>query len=129
MSTELYWLTLTLLLTAVLWVPYVLNRFATVGVVASVVPPTTDLSPTADWAKRMGLAHKNAIENLVVFTGLVLVVHVTGRGDAVTAMASQIYFFARATHFVAFTFAIPVLRTVSFLVGFGCQLALATRLL
>ncbi len=67
-------LALNALLTAVLWVPYVLNRFLKVGVWTSIGNPTeADLAKQSDWAKRARSAHANAVENLVVFGALVLV--------------------------------------------------------
>jgi hypothetical protein len=35
MTAELYWLTLTALLTALMWVPYILNRIAVQGLMAA----------------------------------------------------------------------------------------------
>ena len=77
----------------------------------------------------MRRAHQNAIENLAVFAPLVLVLHATGISTPATATACVVYFYARAVHFVVFTFKIPVLRVVTFAFGFGAQMALALSLL
>jgi uncharacterized MAPEG superfamily protein len=74
-------------------------------------------------------AHNNAVENLVVFAALVLVAHVTGVNNETTALACAIYFWARVAHFAIYTFRIPWLRTLAFVVGFGCQVALARQIL
>ena len=77
----------------------------------------------------MKQAHANAIENLVVFGLLVLVAHAAGVNNEVTAIACAVYFWARVVHFVVFALGIPWLRTLSFAVCFGCQLALAWQIL
>jgi len=40
-----------------------------------------------------------------------------------------VYFVARAAHFVIYTFAIPLFRTVAFMVGFAAQMVLVLTLL
>ncbi len=74
-------------------------------------------------------AHANAVENLVVFAPLVLALQVVGTSTSATATASMVYFFARLAHVLLYTFAVPLLRTVAFVIGFGCQLTLALTLL
>ncbi len=123
MSTELYWLTLTALMTGMLWMPYIVNRMLERGILAA-INPNTDPAPDAKWASRMMHAHSNAIENLIIFAPLVLVVHVSGAATALTASAVSVYFFARLAHFIVYTLGIPGLRTLAFVVGFGCQLIL-----
>ena len=113
-TTELSYLTWTTIITALMWMPYVLN----------LIP-----KPLAPWAARMKQAHANAIENLVVFATLVLVAHIAGVNNEVTAIACAVYFWARVVHFVVLGFGIPWIRTLSFVTGFGCQLALAWQIL
>lgn len=43
--SELYWLTLTALLTALLWVPYILKHIAEVGVVPALTYQNLDTTP------------------------------------------------------------------------------------
>jgi uncharacterized MAPEG superfamily protein len=69
----------------------------------------------------MKQAHANAIENLVVFATLVLVAHIAGVNNEATAIACAVYFWARVVHFVVFGFGIPWIRTLSFVIGVGCQ--------
>ena len=131
MTTELYWLTLTVLLTSLIWVPYILDRLfcngnSPIAVLAN--RGSDNLSKNA-WAIRLMAAHKNAVENLVVFAPLVLVLHQVGIITNLTIIACIIYFFARLAHILVYTFGIPFLRTIAFAVGFFCQLALALTLL
>jgi len=128
MTSELMYLTWVSILTALLWVPYILNMIAVRGLVDAVGYPDNP-PPMAGWAQRMKAAHNNAIENLVVFAALVLVVHATGSSNETTVLACQLYFWARVVHVLAYTFAIPWVRTLAFVVGFVCQMLLAVELL
>ena len=129
MTTELYWLVLTAMMTALLFVPYILNRMKEHGIWPAVWNPQPDTRPKAQWAERLMRAHANAVENLVVFAPLVLVLQVTGMNTTTTASACMVYFVARLAHVILYTFAVPLLRTMAFIVGFGCQMVLALTLL
>ena len=124
MSTELFWLSLTVGMTGLFWIPYILDRFATRGIIATLGYPDAKTPPQSDWAERMRLAHHNAVENLAIFAPLVLTTHVLGIHRGATAIACIIYFWARLAHFVLYSLRIPVLRTVSFLLGWGAQVTL-----
>jgi uncharacterized MAPEG superfamily protein len=128
MTTELTYLTLAAVLTSLLWVPYILNMIGTRGLSAAVGYPV-DPPPMAPWAQRLKAAHYNAVENLVVFAALVLVAQVTGANDAATAGAATAYFWARVVHALAYTFAIPWVRTLAFAVGAGANLCIAWQIL
>jgi uncharacterized MAPEG superfamily protein len=128
MTPELTWLALTATLTALLWVPYILQLIVQLGPIAAIWDPTGAHPHDADWALRAKRAHYNAVENLVVFAPLVLLVVLTGKADALTATAAAVYFYARAAHYVIHVLALPVIRTVAFLIGWGCQMVFALRL-
>jgi uncharacterized MAPEG superfamily protein len=128
MTSELMSLTAVTVLTAVLWMPYILNTMAVRGIVDAVGYPE-DPKPLSAWAAKMKAAHANAIENLVVFATLVLIANAAGVNNASTVMACEVYFWARLLHVASYTFAIPWVRTISFTVGFGCQMVLAIALL
>jgi len=124
-TPELFWLTAVAALTAILWLPYVLNRLIEVGMWPALRDqPGEARSP---WAVRMLAAHRNAVENLAIFAPLVLVVVIAHRTSAATAAAAMTYFFARLVHFIVYAAGIPVLRTLAFGVGWvACaKLALA----
>jgi len=57
----------------------------------------------------------------VVFAPLVLTTRALGIATATTAFACALYFWARLAHVVIYTLGIPVLRTLSFAVGFVAQ--------
>jgi len=128
-TPELYWLTLTLILTGLLWSPYIVQLIIQLGPVKAIWDPTGAHPHDADWALRARRAHYNAVENLAVFAPLVILVYLLKLGDGLTAAATMVYFFARIAHYLIYVAAIPVIRTVVFLIGFGCQAVLAMRLL
>ena len=128
-STELYWLTISVIFTATMWIPYIINRMHEMGIWAALYNPQPDIRPKAQWAERMMRAHENAIENLMIFAPLVLIIEVTQSHSELSAYAVVIYFYARLLHFAVFTFAIPLLRVPAFLIGFIAQLSLALQLL
>lgn len=127
MNSELMWLTWVTALTAVMWVPYILNTIAVRGLVDAVGYPD-DPKPLAPWAQKMKAAHYNSVENLVVFATLVLIATAAGISNATTELACQVYFWARVVHVLAYTFAIPWVRTLAFAAGFICQVALILQL-
>lgn len=124
MSTELFWLTLTVAMTGLFWAPYVLDRCARRGIVGAMANPSPDAKPQAPWAVRQMKAHVNAVENLAIFAPLVLTVQALGVATATTALACAVYFWARLAHYIVFTLGIPGLRTLAFTVGFLAQAAL-----
>lgn len=128
MKTELVYLTWVTVLTALLWIPYILDRIAVQGLSEAVAYPV-DPKPQSGWAVRLMKAHANAVENLVIFAALVLAAHAAGVSNGVTATACAVYFWARVVHVLAYTFAVPWVRTLAFAVGFFAQAALAWQLL
>ncbi len=128
MKTELMYLVLVTTLTAVIWIPYILDRIAVRGLMDAVGYPENP-KPQSAWARRMMAAHANAVENLVVFGALVLAAHAVGVSNSATVLACAVYFWARVVHLLAYTFAVPWVRTLAFAVGFGSQVTLAWQLL
>ncbi|HEY7472128.1 MAG TPA: MAPEG family protein [Gemmatimonadota bacterium] len=128
MSAELTYLVWVTVLTMVLWVPYILDRFAVRGIADTVGYPN-DPRPQSPWAVRLTKAHTNAVENLVVFATLVLVAEIAGATNGVTATAALVYFWARLAHAIVYALGIPWLRTLAFTAGFFAQVAIAWQLL
>lgn len=120
----LYWVVLTSLATALMWIPPVINRFMVRGVDRTMGnPKSTDL-PHAPWAERALAAHKNAVENLAVFAPLAVVSHFAAPNNAAAVSAAMVYFWARIAHYVIYTAGFPYFRTVAFGVGWLAILAL-----
>ena len=128
MTTELWYLAIVTTFTALMWIPYILNLMMVRGIPDTVGYPDNPV-PMAPWAKRMKKAHANAVENLVVFAALVLVANAAGATNACTAAAAAVYFWARVVHFLAYTFRVPWIRTLAFVVGWVAQIAFAFQIL
>ena len=128
MSKELMWLTFTVILTGVLWIPYVLDRAMVRGLMGSMANPSPALKPQSPWAQRLQAAHYNTVENLVVFASLVFILHAINHSTESTVLACAIFFWARLAYVVVYTFGIPGLRTLAFVAGFVAQVMLAVAI-
>jgi uncharacterized MAPEG superfamily protein len=128
--TTLQWLAATALMTALFWVPYILERMVSLGIVGALRPVDPEqILKQALWAQRARRAHYNGVENLVVFATLVLVAQAMGAADdSQVLLAAQVYFWARLVHFPALTFGIPGVRTLAFLAGFAAQIVVALKI-
>jgi len=123
-TIEIYYLVLTSGFTGVIWLSYLFNRIKEIGVTASLGYPSQGFKANSQWASRLKMAHKNAVENLAVFMALVIAIEITELNNSITALASMAYFYARVVHAVVYGLGIPVLRTLAFMVGFVCQCVL-----
>ena len=129
MTTELYWLTLTVLMTALMWLPYIINRMLEQGIGFAMWDPQGETKTDVIWAERMTRAHKNAVENLIIFAPLVLTLQLTDLSNELTALACIMYFFSRLTHYIVFSLGIPLLRIFAFMISVVAQFTLAFTLL
>ncbi len=111
-----------------MWIPYILDRVAVRGLTDAVGYPENP-KPQSPWAQRLMKAHANAVENLVVFAALVLAAQILGLTGGAIATAAVVYFWARVVHALAYTFAVPWVRTLAFTVGFLAQAVVAWQIL
>jgi uncharacterized MAPEG superfamily protein len=128
-TPELHALTMISGATALMWIPYVVARMTTHGVMTAIGVPGPDYPIDPSWADRARRAHLNAIENLVVFAPLVLVAAIVDVSTRATVLSAQIYVAARLAHYVIYTAGIPVVRTIAFLVGSIATVVIAAALL
>ncbi len=128
MTAELYWLTFSILLTAVLWVPYIINRLIEQGFFTALWDPDGEQATKIGWAERLMDAHTNAVENLVIFAPLIIIIQLLNMNNEHTAFAAVLYFFSRLAHAVLFTLRVPVLRIVAFFGSFIAQMILISVL-
>jgi uncharacterized MAPEG superfamily protein len=118
MTTELRYLAFTAILTAALWIPYVVCQVLTNGPLApaNYVDPTP--RPLPPWGRRADRAYLNAVENFAPFAALVIIAHIAGKTDAMTAFWSASFFWLRLAHALVYLFGIPYVRTIVFTLGF-----------
>jgi uncharacterized MAPEG superfamily protein len=129
MSKELYWLMWTVVMTGLLWVPYILDRIMVRGPMGATANPSPNDRPQSAWAQRMMAAHANTVENLVVFAPLVLVAQALNIHTAATAFACALFFWCRLIYVAVYTAGIPVVRTLAFAGGFVGQAILALAII
>src|ERR1700761_5774723 len=125
LTPELFWLTLTVILTGLMWLPYVLNRMMVRGLGGTMANPSRGAAPHAEWATRLMFAHDNAVENLVIFAPLVLILAQIDYSTKWTVYACVVYFWARVAHLIVYVMGLPVFRTLAFTIGFLAQAVLA----
>ena len=128
MKPEMTSLVLISTFTALLWVPYLIDRIRVRGIAGTVGYPVNPPLP-APWAGRLRLAHANAVENLAVFAALVLAAQVVNISTPVTVLAASLYLWSRLAHAVVYALGLPWLRTLAFTGGFVAQMMLAWQLL
>ena len=128
MTSELTSLAWAVALNAIMWLPYILNTVMVRGLADAVSYPA-DPKPLAPWADRMKKAHYNGVENLVIFSAAVLIANAAGISNETTVMAAQVYVWARLVHLVAYTAAIPWVRTLAFAVAWLCTVAILVQVI
>ncbi len=118
MSTELRYLAYTAFLTAALWIPYIICQVQTNGALqpANYVDPAPRKVPL--WGVRANRAHLNAVETFAPFAALVLIAHVAGRENAVTAFCAIAFFWLRLVYAIVYLAGFPFIRTIVFTLGF-----------
>ncbi len=110
MAPELTWLVWSVALAFVQVL--VATTGATLQVGLSVLAANRDAMPDlTGWVGRMQRAHRNMLENLVLFIALVLVAVVAGKTNATTLMGAQVFFWARLVYAFVYGAGIPWLRT------------------
>lgn len=124
MTPDLDYLAYTALLTAVLWIPFIVGQVRANGFMTAENYKDPTPRPVPLWAQRANRAHINAVEGFAPFAALVLIAHVSGNASAMTAIWAMVFFWARIAHAVIYMLGIPYLRTVSFTFGFVAVIGL-----
>jgi uncharacterized MAPEG superfamily protein len=121
MTVELNYLVAATLLTLLIRVGWMLNKVQVRGL-AVVVGYPKESEPLSEWAHRLWVAHEDAIQSLVTFAVLVIIVQVSNLADESTAIAAAVYFWARLLHVFAYFFALRWVKTIAYLSGLFSQL-------
>ena len=129
MTTDLFYLTLTAALAAVLWIPNVVAIVTQHGFILPDDFRAAVEKPLEGWGQRAKRAHLNMVENLAHFAVLVIVAHLAGAANETTALWAQIFFWARLAHALIFYAGIPYLRTVAFTIGFIAEIVILVEIL
>jgi uncharacterized MAPEG superfamily protein len=123
-TTDLTYLAYTAMLTAALWIPYIVCQVMTNGF----LQPRNYVDPAARpvplWGERAHRAYLNGIETFAPFAALVIVAHLAGKSNAMTAFWAMSFFWLRLVHAIVYWLAIPYIRTLVFTLGFICVLGI-----
>jgi uncharacterized MAPEG superfamily protein len=124
---------LTCLLGLALWT-LVLNhtptigRIRTAGVAWGLSNREETLTTVAPWIGRADRAQRNHHDNLSMLAIVILIAHVTGKHDGVTAIASVVMLVARMAHSLVYIFGITQLRPPFYLLSIIAMLAIVQRI-
>jgi uncharacterized MAPEG superfamily protein len=127
MKPELMWLLWAVALALVQTLVAVTGAFLQVGL-PPLVGNRENFPALAGWAGRADRAYRNMLQNLVLFTALVLVAVVAGKTNSATLLGAQLFFWARLAYAFVYLAGIPWLRTavwgvsIAGLVVIFCQL-------
>jgi uncharacterized MAPEG superfamily protein len=131
MTTELFYLLFTALLTGVLWIPVVIGYVSSRGSLKPADYKVAPASPLPNWVNRANRTHTNAVENLVPFATVVLIANAAGVSTSITVMSAAVYFYARAAHAVIHIsgFSLFRARTVVFTIAWIAFITFVVELL
>jgi uncharacterized MAPEG superfamily protein len=116
MSPDLYYLLMSAVLCFVQMLIAATGANTQVGLPA-LAGNREGLPEIVGWAGRARRAHLNMLENLVLFSSLVLIAAVAGKANATTAMGAMIFFWARLAYALIYLIGIPWLRTLAWFVS------------
>src|SRR5271155_5925744 len=129
MSTDLEYLAFTAMLTASLWIPYVVSQVMANGFLTPPNYVDPEPRPVPLWGKRADRVYLNAVETFAPFAALVILIHLAGKENATTAFLAMSFFWLRLAHAVVYWFGIPFIRTLIFTLGFVTVLGLFMELM
>jgi uncharacterized MAPEG superfamily protein len=110
MTPELAYLVWSAVLTVVLAVIAVSGATLEVGL-PRLAGNRENMPEMQGWAGRAARAHRNLLENLVLFAVLVLVARAMNVSNSMTILGAQLFFWGRVAHAALYLAGIPWLRT------------------
>jgi uncharacterized MAPEG superfamily protein len=128
MTTDLWMVVWTVVLASLLPMVYLVGRVQAPGGMAWALGNRDSPLEVAPWAGRAERAHRNLLESLGAFAALVLIAHVSGHANAMTALGATIFFWGRIAHAAIYVAGIPGLRTAAFFVAVFGELLILLQL-
>ena len=117
MTPDLTYLVLAAILTFVQVVIAVLGCMMQVGLPKLAANRDDVPAQFEGWVGRAVRAHRNMLENLVLFAILVLVAHVAGRANEMTALGAMLFFYGRLAYTIIYLAGVPWVRTAAWAVS------------
>ena len=128
MTTDLWMLVATALLALILPFVYSTSRILRPGGFAWSLSNREQPLEISPWTARAIRAHQNLVENIGPFAVLVLVAHVAGKSDPLTALGSTIFFWSRLAHALLYIAGLTYLRTFAFGAGLVGEVVILRQL-
>jgi uncharacterized MAPEG superfamily protein len=117
MSLELKMLAWTMVLAFVQILLFDVARTRQYGLTWNTGPRDDAMPPLTAHAERLRRAQNNLFETLPLFAAVVLIAHVAGRENALTALGAQIYFWGRVAYVPLYAFGVKQIRSLVWLVS------------
>lgn len=112
MTIELKLLVWSAILSVVLAVIAVTGAMLQVGL-PKLAGNRDNMPEISGWAGRAARAHRNLLENIVLFAILVVAALHAGVSNDMTRLGAQLFFYGRLSHAVLYVAGVPWLRTVA----------------
>jgi uncharacterized MAPEG superfamily protein len=80
------------------------------------------------WAGRAQRAHRNMLENMVLFVALVVLVIAAGKTNQMTVLGAELFFWARLAYALIYLAGWPWVRTVAWFVSVVGMVLIAVQL-
>lgn len=116
MTPELVYLVWSVALTLVLVVVAAMGATLEVGL-PRLAGNRENMPEMSSWAGRAARAHRNMLENLVLFAILVFAARFANVSNTITLLGAQLFFWGRIAHAVIYIAGIPWLRTAAWTVS------------
>ena len=116
MTVELTLLVWSAVLTVVLAVIGALGAMLQVGL-PRLAGNRENVPGITGWAGRAMRAHRNMLENLILFAIVVLVAKAIGVSNGMTVLGAEVFVAGRVVHAVLYIIGVPWLRTAAFAVS------------
>lgn len=81
------------------------------------------------WAGRAQRAHRNMVENMVLFVALIVLLAVTGKSNQMTILGAELFFWGRFAYALVYLAGWPWIRTLVWFVSVIGMILIAMQLL
>jgi uncharacterized MAPEG superfamily protein len=129
LTTDLRMLVYTSVLAFLIPLAYGIGRILTPGGLKWGTSNRSEPMQFPAWMERAARAHANLVENLAPFAILVLVAHLSGQANEVTALGARAFFWLRAAHAAVYIAGITGLRTLIFIASLAAELLILFQIL
>src|SRR5262245_60446971 len=128
MTTDLWMLVWSAVLCALMPFVYLPSRITTPGGLTWGFGNREERLRFPERANRAARAHAYRVASLAPFAILVLVAHVAGKANAMTALGATLFFWGRVAHVAVYVAGIIYVRTLAFAVAFTGELLIFLQL-